>query len=36
MSKANYNVLKDNKEFSKLSEESQKLLTNWMYKTTKD
>jgi hypothetical protein len=34
MSKAMYGLVKDDKEFNKLTEESQKLLANWMYKTS--
>ena len=34
LSKANYWLLADDKEFAKLSEDSQALLANWMYKVS--
>lgn len=36
MSKANYDLLKNNEEFNKLTEESKKLIVNRMYKVSKD
>lgn len=36
MSKSNYDLLKNNEEFNKLSEESKKLMVNRMYKVSKD
>jgi hypothetical protein len=36
LNKTQYNVLKDNKEFEKLTEKSRKELTNWLYKVSSD
>lgn len=35
LNKTQYNLLKDNKLFSQLTEDAQKQLTNWMYDTIK-
>jgi len=31
-----YNLLRNNKEFAKLTQDSQKLLTNWLFKVSSD
>ena len=36
LNRTQYNVLKDNKEFEKLTEKSRKELTNWLYKVSSD
>lgn len=34
LNKTQYGILKDNKEFAKLTEDSQKQLTNWLFKVS--
>lgn len=36
LNKTQYNILKDNKKFQELTVDSQKQLTNWMYKISSD
>jgi hypothetical protein len=36
LNKTQYNILKDNKKFEELTEESRKQLANWMYKVSSD
>lgn len=36
LNKTQYNILKDNKRFQELTVDSQKQLTNWMYKVSSD
>lgn len=36
LNKSQYNILKDNDKFQELTQDSQKQLTNWMYKVSSD